>query len=119
MYNINQSRPFQKILDRDEPASLVQEHLSESTQLREVVDYGTHLVPRCYKSSPGGLTEAVVLGVLLKHFLAMVDGVEVLITNGAVLAAHTQSRVLFETHMYIAWILRENSEQRSKQYHVW
>jgi hypothetical protein len=78
------------------------------------------MIPRCYTTAQNkDLTAAVVLGTLLKHAVAMLDAVEILVSQGAVFSAHLPARGLFETYLFIHWILKEHTERRVKQYYVW
>ena len=113
--------PFKGILDRQESANHVKEHFGETIALlREIIDYGTHLIPRCYTTAEKkDLTAAIVLGTLLKNAVAMLDAVEILVSQGAVFSAYLPARGLFETYLFIHWILKEDTERRAKQYYVW
>jgi uncharacterized protein DUF5677 len=113
--------PFKGILDRQETASYVNQHFQDTIGLlREIVDYGTHLIPRCYTTAKSkDLTASVVLGTLLKHSVAMLDAIDILVSQGAVFLAHLPARGLFEIYLFIHWILKEDAEKRVKQYYVW
>jgi len=113
--------PFKGILDRQETASYVKQYFQDTIGLlREIVDYGTHLIPRCYTTAQKkDLTAAVVLGILLKHAVAMIDAIDILVSQGAVFSAHLPARGLFEIYLFIRWILKEDTERRVKQYYVW
>jgi hypothetical protein len=113
--------PLKTILDRQESANRVRENFSETIGLlRDIIDYGTNLIARCYYTSgKKGLTEVIILGSLLKNAVAMIDAVEILVSAGAVFSANLQARGLFETYLFIKWILKEDTERRVKQYYVW
>src|SRR5512146_1365209 len=88
---------FAPILDRPQALAHVGEHFEpESRALRELVDYGTHLIPRCWSSSAKSRTDVVALVVLLKQVVALLDGAHVLITAGAIGPAQLQLRAIFE-----------------------
>lgn len=114
-------RPFKGILDRQESAKHVKEHFQETVALlREIIDYGTHLIPRCYTTAEKkDLPAAIVLGTLLKHAIAMLDAIEILVSQGVVFSAYLPARGLFETYLFVHWILKEDTERRVKQYYVW
>ncbi len=110
---------LKKLLDRDEPKGQIEEHFKETIELiQEIVNYGTNLIPRAYRTSKRDLPDAIILGGFLKHAVAMLDAVEILVSQGAVLAAQLPARSLFETSWYIAWILSEDTKRRAKQYYV-
>lgn len=118
-----QEKPFQTILDRKAPTEDVKKHFHEQIKLlQEIANYGSNLIPRCFgsiKPSKRELADIVVLAVLLKQAVAMIDAVEVLVSQGAVFAACLPARSLFETWLYIEWILKENTSKRAEQYYVW
>jgi hypothetical protein len=108
------------ILDRQEPRAHMEKDFKETMELlQEVVNYGTNLIPRAFRTSKRDLAAAVILGGFLKQAITMLDAVEILISQGAVLAAQVPARSLFETSLYIGWILNENTDTRAKQYYVW
>lgn len=112
--------PLTSILDRDQPARDVRKNFAPQLEvLRDVVNYGSNLIVRCYESSQKGLAEAVILGALLKHAVAMVDGVEIHVSNAAVLASHAPLRALYEAHLYLLWILANDTDRRARHYYVW
>jgi hypothetical protein len=110
---------FDKLLQREQVLSDVEQNLKPWINLmRDLVNYGTNLIPRCFGSSPRSLADAVVLGILLRQFVAMLDGAEVLLSNGAVHAAKLQMRALFESTVYIHWILLGDAEKKCDYYYV-
>ncbi len=111
--------PYVQILDRDEALVHVQQHLSPTVELlRDVTNYGTNLIPRCFVSSDRKLTEFVVVSVLLRQVVAMLDAIEVLISNGIVYPTHLNARALFEASLSIDWILQQDTENRARHYYV-
>jgi len=113
--------PHKEILDRQESANIINEHFNETRSLlREIIDYGTNLIIRCYETSTSkDLTDAVLLGTLLKHTVAMLDSIEILAAKGALLGANLPARSLFETWLYIQWIIMDDTDNRAKHYYVW
>jgi hypothetical protein len=110
---------YPPILDRPEAAAHVQEHFSKSVAvLAEMVDYGTHLIPRCWASSEKRLTDVVLLQVLTKQAIGFLDAAQVLLTSGAVNPATLQLRALFEVSVYVSWILRRDTDRRARAYYV-
>jgi len=108
------------ILDRETGVEDVKKHFNEQIELlKEIANYGTNLMIRCYEVSDKKISDVVILIALLKHCIALIDSVEILITQGAVLAANIPARSLFESSLYIEWILKEDTEKRSNQYYVW
>lgn len=111
---------FKYILNRDEAVKAINDHFQDTvTLVRDIVDYGTNLIPRCFKQSSRRLEDIVILAVLLKHVVSMLDGIDVLISQGCIYAAHLQVRSLFEAFLSLEWILKDDTEKRAKQYYVW
>ena len=80
---------FKYILNRDESVNAIKDHFQDTTKLiRDVIDYGTNLIPRCFKQSDRRLEDVVILAVLLKHIVSMLDGVDALISQGCVYAGN-------------------------------
>jgi hypothetical protein len=111
--------PHPEILDRHTIHVYLQEHFGGTLELaREIVNYGSNLIPRSFVSSDGHIHD-IVIGALLQHAVTMLDAVEILVSQGAVYAAFVQARSLFETRLYIGWILQEDTVRRARQYFVW
>jgi hypothetical protein len=72
---------------------------------------GSNLIPRCYSSSEKNLKDAVLLPILLRQAVAMLDGVELLLTSGAVHAANLQMRALFSMYQ-ITPIMSDSGVER-------
>lgn len=110
---------FKALIDRDKTIADIKEYLSPWVDLiRDVTNYGSNLIPRCFSSSERDLKDAVVLAILLRQVLAMLDGVEVLLSNGSTHAAQLQLRALFEASVYIDWILESDSKNKADYYYV-
>lgn len=72
---------FKYILNREEPVEALNKHFKDALNLiLNVVDYGTNLIPRCFKSSDRKLEDIITLAVLLKQIVSMLDGLEVLVS---------------------------------------
>jgi len=110
---------FKPLLDRDRTLADVKEHLQPWLRLiRDITSYGTNLIPRCMVSSDRKLADAIILATLLRQGVAMLDGIEILLSNGAVYAANLQMRALFEASVYIDWILQGDTERKAAYYYV-
>jgi hypothetical protein len=68
--------------------------------------------------SKRSLADAVILATLSRQVVSMLDGIEVLLSNGAVYAANLQLRALFEASVYIDWILDSDTERKAAYYYV-
>jgi Family of unknown function (DUF5677) len=108
------------ILNRAQAEADVDTHLRPHlTALSEMVDYGTHLIPRCWHSSGRSIRDMVVLIVLLKQVVALLDAGTELLRKGCVQPALLQLRAAFEASVYIDWILASRRKTRAKAYYVW
>ena len=111
---------FDPLLNRAEALGHVEEYFPEIPRtLAELVDYGTHLIPRCYNSSGKALVDIISIAVLLKQAIAMLDGAQLLIAGGAVQPALLQLRAMFEVSVFLDWTLATESESRARAYYVW
>ena len=57
-------------------------------------------------------------GVLVRQAIAMFDALEILLSNAAVYPCHLQTRAIFETSLYLEWMLQKDTEKRAKYYYV-
>jgi hypothetical protein len=112
-------KEFKLIIDRERQEKDAKQYLSKHIDfLIDLVNYGSNLIPRVYDSSNKKLEDIIVIAVLLKQVISMIDATEVLISKGAVGAAHLQARAAFEASLYIDWILQEESEKKTKYYYI-
>lgn len=110
---------YYPILDRPEATAHVQAHFRDVVAvLADIVDYGTHLIPRCWQLSSKRLTDVVLLPVLTKQAVGFLDAGQVLLASGCVNTAALQLRALFEVSVYIAWIVRRETDRRARAYYV-
>ena len=112
-------KEFRALLDRETVLEHLKEHFVPRLQLIEdVVNYGTNLIPRCMASSERKLKDVVLLTILLRQVVGMLDGVQVLLSSGAVQAANLQLRALFEAAIYAEWMLAGDAEKKALYYYV-
>ncbi|MFC1913961.1 DUF5677 domain-containing protein [Chloroflexota bacterium] len=110
---------FKKLLNRKKHIEDTGKHFSKRLEvLRDMVNYGSWLIPRAYDSSKKGYEELITIGVLLKQIVMMIDAIDVLASNAITVPGFLQSRAAFEASLYIEWILKEDSEKRAKHYYV-
>ena len=112
--------PGNGLLDREVSDRYVEENLGEGiTAIRHIVDEGVNIFDKLLKS--GYVMDDVgriIVGHLFSHFLASLDGAEILFSRGAAYAGKAQLRTMVEACASIAWILRDNTEFRAKAYLV-
>jgi len=109
---------FKPLLDREKTAEDVKQLKPWLLLIRDIVNYGTNLIPRCISSSDRKLEDAVLVAALLRQVVAMLDGVEVLLSEGAVYAANLQMRALFEASLCVDWMLAGDLEKKAQYYYV-
>lgn len=111
--------PHRGLLDDEGATSLVSEQLQTWTNLlRDLANYGSHLIPRAYSSSDKTLGDVVLIGTLLRQLVAMIDAIEILLCRSAVHAASLQLRTMFEASVYIEWMLAGERENKAAYYYV-
>src|SRR5690242_21813528 len=97
---------FASLLNRVEAREHIAEYFADiPAVLADLVDYGTHLIPRCLASSKHELADLVALAILLKQAVGMLDGAQILFQEGAVQPSTLQLRALFEVSVYLDWLL--------------
>jgi len=110
---------YEPLLNREKAVADVKTHLHRWTDLvHDITSYGSNLIPRCFTSSERKLKDVILIGVLLRQVVAMLDGIDILLSNGATYAAHLQMRALFEAAVYIDWILQGDSEKKIDYFYV-
>lgn len=115
-----ETKAYEPILNRAQAEAEVDTQLRPHiTALSEIVDYGTHLIPRCWTSSTRSIRDMIVLTVLLKQVVALLDASVELLSKGCVEPTLLQLRAAFEASVYIDWILASRQQARAKAYYVW
>lgn len=107
-----------RILDRDKAANFGTTISEPLDSLRNFVDYGTHLILRCYYTSKKSLKDVVALFSLFKNALSMADAIEVMMRQGVIRPTQLQLRSLFEVSVMLQWVLQESGDERARAYHV-
>lgn len=111
--------PLKDILDRDLYCKLVEEYFGETLQLlRELANYGSNLIPRCFVSSNGEITDIVLLISMLKQAVSLVDSIEVLASRAAPTHGFILLRSLWEMNVYMEWTLVQDTPSRATMYFV-
>jgi hypothetical protein len=111
--------PHKGLLNDESATAFASEQLKPWTNLlRDLANYGSHLIPRAFSSSGKTLGDAVVIGILLRQLVAMIDAIEILLCRSAVHAATLQLRAMFEASVYIDWMLAGDRENKAAYYYV-
>lgn len=110
---------FKLLIDRQKNIKDVNDNYKEYTNvLIDMVNYGSWLIPRAYNSSKKDIESVVVISVLFKQVVTMIDSAQIQISNAAILPAMLQVRAAFEASLYIDWILKGDSGEKSSYYYV-
>ncbi len=113
-------KPEIRILDRSTYEKIITEHYAPVISLlEEATNYGTTLMTVAYERSEKKLADAVVLSVMLKQAVSLLDSISILTSKCAVTASYLPLRGLFESFVYIQWVLKENTEFRAAAYYYW
>lgn len=111
-------KPHQ-LLDRDAAVATIAEHFSPYLALlRDVTNYGSNLYLRAYNSSPQGLPDVILCGVLLRQMVVMIDAVYESLKSGSVNTAYLPARAALEASLYLDWMLFSDTEHKVKCYYV-
>jgi hypothetical protein len=111
-------KEYKPLLDREKTLEDLKQLRPWILLIRDITDYGTNLIPRCIGSSDRKLEDAVLVAALLRQVVAMLDGVEVLLSSGAVYASNLQMRALFEASICVDWMLAGDLEKKAQYYYV-
>lgn len=106
------------ILDRHKGQEDAEKFRPYLDLLKEIVDYGTNLILRTFFTSKRDLSAAIISGVFLKQGVALIDSIEILLSQGTVFGAILPVRALFEVTLCTEWLLAADTERRAKQYYV-
>ena len=88
--------PHKKILDRELYTKIISEtHSDTIALLKEVINYGTNLLIRCYHPPDNKLKDAIILISLLKQSVSLSDSIEILISKASTNAAMHYLRTAF------------------------
>jgi len=85
--------------------------------LYEIVDYGSNLGPRAYTSSDRDLKAICLIFVQLRQFVTHLDGISLLLSEGACATSNLQLRSILEIAHTLEWILF--SDTPSKIHHLY
>jgi len=93
--------------------------------LQEVINYGLFVLKECDRvvgqdSEPLEAKDehGVILFGIYMHIIEMLDGLELLISQRAITPAFLQLRSIFESLLYLEWILQKDTKERALAYLV-
>lgn len=100
-----------EILNRDEASAEVEARFGPALQLpRDVANYGTNLIVRCFDSSENEIVDVIGVMVFGKQVVSCLDGVEQLAGTGSGVPAHLTARALIEASIDCRWVLSEEAK---------
>jgi len=100
------------ILDREYSIEMVRHFKDDVELLNEVLDYGSHLLPKAYASSPRDIKAICIIPVQLRQVLVHLDGVAILASAGNCFSAGLQIRSLLEIAHTMEWLLAADTEAK-------
>lgn len=107
-------QPLKGILDRDVSIASAREIIDKySPYLKELINYATHFIIRCEKSTEREKGTPLSLISLYYHAIQITDGIEVLTSKGCFAAVLPLLRSLMEATLSIEYILDKDYELRS------
>jgi len=116
---MSKEKPHDALLDRDKPVADVREHFSDAIELlRDITNYGTNLIVRCFATGKRQLEDAIILGVILRQAVAMFDAFEILVSNASIYPSQLQARALLEASLYLDFILKSDTIKKATSYYV-
>jgi hypothetical protein len=110
--------PTEKLLDRDLSRTAVESYRKNAAPaLAAVVDYGVAAFERCSASAKGSDENMGILFPAL-HVFEMLDGVEILLREGAVVPTRPLLRSAFEAKLIVEYVTEDESSERGAAYVV-
>lgn len=108
------------LIGRTEAQQFIQDHYIEYINiLKEVIDFKATLIPELFGISSRQVSDIAILLYLGKHGLSMIDGIQILTAEGAIPSSILQLRSLYETQLYLSWILNDETDERAIHFYVW
>lgn len=109
------TEPELGLLHREQAIHAAKDIISvASPLLRELVNYGTHVLVRCQDVATGGLDEHTAQIGLYYHILQMTDGIEVQVSNACAVAAKPDLRSSFEATLSLEFILQPGKDNKNR-----
>lgn len=106
------------VLDRKSAIETAKNFKDALELLNELINYGTFLVPRAFRSSPRDLKAICIIFVQLRQFIVHLDGAAILAAAGNCSTANLQLRSLLETSHTLEWLLASDTEAKVNHLYV-
>lgn len=108
------TEPLLGLLNREAAKEDAEAMIQVATPLlRELVNYGTQMFNRCQAASTGNENEDLAVLMLYLHIIEMADAISVLVSESCATAAKPLVRSMFETLLYMEYILEKEYVRRS------
>jgi len=112
-------KPLNAIIDREIARALVKSNHSETNDLLiDLVNYGSNLIARAFDQSSKNLSDSIIIGHFTKSAVAALDSIQIGFCEGSYLTIKLASRALLEISFQLEWVLKSDTEKRSKQFYV-
>lgn len=102
------------VLDRAEALKTARQFKGAIDLLNSMVDYGTNLIVRAFHSSPRDIKATCTIFVMLRQHVVHLDGLSLLLANGACGTAGLQLRSILENTLLLDWMLNSDSERKAE-----
>jgi hypothetical protein len=106
------------ILDREYSVEMVRHFKDDIALLNEILDYGSHLLPKAYANSPRDIKAMCIILVQLRQVLVHLDGIAILLSAGNCFSAGLQIRSLLEIAHTLEWLLSADTETKIHHLYV-
>lgn len=114
----SQSIDTEKILAREISRTAARSYTEQAAPvLAKVVDEGVAVFERCSSTATGGDENLGILFPAL-HVFELIDGVEILLRDAAVIPAHVLLRAAFETKLSVEYVTERDTKRRGAAYVV-
>lgn len=112
------TKPVNEILSRELDPGVEQLLLKFSTLIDEFVDFGTNVFKWVIEESRG-TDEQMPLLMFFRDMLEKADSISVLVRHSSIDPSKVLLRSIFETNLYISFLLEKNCEDRAMSFLVW
>lgn len=112
------TKPVNEILPREIDPGVEQLLVKFSTLIDEFVNFGTQVFKWVIEESRG-TDEQMPLLMFFRNMLEKADSISILVRHSSIDPSKVLLRSIFETNLYISYLLEKNSEDRAMSFLVW
>lgn len=112
------TKPVNEILPRELDPGVEQLLLKFSTLIDEFVDFGTNVFKWVIEESRG-TDEQMPLLMFFRDMLEKADSISILVRHSSIDPSKVMLRSIFETNLYISYLLEKKCEDRAMSFLVW